>query len=108
MRLSAQPRLWLAERFFVALLMFSCLPMLGLLAVFVHSTAGKPVFVTDEWVKDGRRLRAHRFRTAGRGEPVFRRVGRVIRRLGWDGLRSFWNVMCGEIRLRDILQFRRR
>jgi lipopolysaccharide/colanic/teichoic acid biosynthesis glycosyltransferase len=97
----------MVERFLAAFLLFSCLPMLGLLAVFVHSTAGTPVFVTDEWIKEGRRLRAHRFRTTGPGEPVFRSVGRVVRQLGWDDLPSFWNVACGEIRLRDILQSRR-
>jgi len=108
MRLSAQSGLWVVERLFAAFLAFLYLPMVALLALFVHLTAGKPVFVTDEWDQDGRRLRAHRFRTTGPGQPVFRGVGRYIRRYSLDIIPSLWNVLCGELRLRDILQFGRR
>src|SRR5580765_1631603 len=102
MRLSAQSGLWMIERFFAAFFIFFCLPMVAFLALIIHATAGRPVFVTDEWVKDGRRLRAHRFRTVGPGEPVFRSVGGYIRQASWDIIPSLWNVVCGEIRLRDI------
>jgi lipopolysaccharide/colanic/teichoic acid biosynthesis glycosyltransferase len=107
MRLSAQSGIWLAERLVAALLLFCLCPTIIFLALFILATADKPVFVTDEWIKDGRRLRARRFRTTGPGQPVFRSVGRVIRQLSFDDMPSFWNVACGEIRLRDILLFKR-
>jgi lipopolysaccharide/colanic/teichoic acid biosynthesis glycosyltransferase len=106
-RLSAGWGLGVAERFFAAFFMFFCLPMVAFLALIIHATAGKPVFVTGECVKDGRRLRAHRFRTTGPGQLVFRSVGRYIRHYSLDVIPSLWNVVCGEIRLRDISQFRR-
>jgi len=81
--------------------------MIIFLALFILATADKPVFVTDEWIKDGRWLRAHRFRTTGPGEPVFRSVGRYLRQSSLDHIPSLWNVARGEIRLGDILRFRR-
>ena len=74
MRLSAQSGLWLAERFLAALALFYLWPAVAILTLFILATADKPAFVTDEWTKDGRILRAHRFRTTGPGQPVFRSV----------------------------------
>ena len=107
MRLSAQSGFWLAERFFAGFLLFAVAPLFVFLALLIVATADKPIFVTDEWIRDGRQLRAHRFRTTGPGEPIFRTIGRVVRRASWDDIPSLWNVACGELRLRDILRFKR-
>jgi len=107
MRLSAHSGLWLGERFFAAFLLFALWPAVTILTLFILATADKPVFVTDEWIKDGRQLHTHRFRTTGPGQPVFRSVGRFIRQYSLDEIPSLWDVACGEIRLRDSLLFRR-
>jgi lipopolysaccharide/colanic/teichoic acid biosynthesis glycosyltransferase len=107
MRLSAQSGLWLAERFFAAFLLFWLWPAVAILALFIRSSAGKPVFVSDERVGDGQRLRAHRFRTTGPGQPVFLSVGRYMRHYSLDAIPLLWNVVCSEVRLRDIPPFRR-
>jgi lipopolysaccharide/colanic/teichoic acid biosynthesis glycosyltransferase len=107
MRLSAQSGLWLVERFFAAFVLFYLWPAVAFLTLFILATAEKPVFVTDEWTKGGRRLRAHRFRTTGPGQPVFRSVRRVLRQRSFDEIPSLWNVACGEVRLRDISLFKR-
>jgi lipopolysaccharide/colanic/teichoic acid biosynthesis glycosyltransferase len=106
MRLLAQSGLWLGERFLAALVLFYLLPAVAILTLFILATADKPVFVTDEWTKDGRILCAHRFRTTGPGQPVFRSVGRFIRRYSLDEIPSLWNIACGEIRLRDSFLFK--
>jgi lipopolysaccharide/colanic/teichoic acid biosynthesis glycosyltransferase len=108
MGLSAQSRLWLAERFFAAFLLFLIAPLIIFLALSILATGDKPVFVTDEWINGGRRLRAHRFRTTGPGEPAFHIVRRVIRLASWEDIPALWNVACGEVRLRDIWPIFRR
>src|SRR5262245_59313333 len=101
MRLSAQSGLWLAERFFAVFVLFLVCPTIIFIALFILATADKPVFVVDEWMKDGRRIRTHRFRTTGPGQPVFRTVGRFIRQYSFGEIPSFWNVACGDVRLKD-------
>jgi len=109
MRLSAESGLRLAERFFAAFVLFMMWPALAFLTILIRSTAGQPVFITDEWTSgDGRLLRACRFRSTGPGQPIFRFVGRIIRQHGFDDIPSLWNVACGEARLRDIALFSRR
>jgi lipopolysaccharide/colanic/teichoic acid biosynthesis glycosyltransferase len=108
MRLSAQSGLWLVDRFFAAFVLFLACPTLVFLTLFILATADKPVFVADEWMKDGRRIRTYRFRTTGSGQPVFRFLGRVIRQHSLDEIPSLWNVACGEARLKDISRSFRR
>jgi lipopolysaccharide/colanic/teichoic acid biosynthesis glycosyltransferase len=97
----------LGERFLAALILLALGPLLAAIAIFVHSTAGRPVVVVDTWVTErGKAVRTHRFRTTGQGLPLFRAIGRLLREYSVDELPSLWSVACGEVRLGDVGPFK--
>jgi lipopolysaccharide/colanic/teichoic acid biosynthesis glycosyltransferase len=96
----------LLERFaaFVFLLLFA--PTLGAAALLIWSTAGHPIFVLDEVISnDGTLIRSYRFRTTGSGTEYFRTIGRWLRKCSIDEYPALWNVMLGEVRLRDVTKY---
>src|SRR5262245_39385509 len=103
MKLSAPFWLSLLERFVACVFLVVLLPMLLLIALLIHQTAGSPVILTDELPSsDGTAVRRSlRFRTTGRGPSFFHTFGRFLRVSSIDELPGFWSVAHGDIKLRD-------
>jgi lipopolysaccharide/colanic/teichoic acid biosynthesis glycosyltransferase len=81
------------------------LPTLLLIGFVLRTNSNEPVLLTDEILRpDGTKLRMHRLRTTGRGSRVFRSVGRFIRGFGLDDLPALWDVVRGQIELRQFWQ----
>jgi exopolysaccharide biosynthesis polyprenyl glycosylphosphotransferase len=89
-------------------------PLMGLVAVAVWLSSGRPVFFTQERVgREGELFTAYKFRTmhvdATNGEaediytrendPRITRVGRWLRKLRLDELPQLWNVLRGNMSL---------
>jgi lipopolysaccharide/colanic/teichoic acid biosynthesis glycosyltransferase len=82
-------------------------PLLLLMALFIRTTSEGAVITTDQWpAADGRNVRACRFRTTGPGLQIFQAFARLARYYSIDELPSLWNVVHGEVRLRDLGLFR--
>jgi lipopolysaccharide/colanic/teichoic acid biosynthesis glycosyltransferase len=95
------------ERVVAILLVVLYGPGLLLIAGFIRTTSEGPVLITDQWLAGGRLVRAARFRTAGPGSGAFHLVGRKLRQYSLDELPALWNVVRGEVGLKDLYLFKR-
>ena len=87
----------LTERFVGGVFLVSVLPTLLLVGFIIHSTAGYPVLITDEYPNGrGAITRRLRFRTTGPGTDFFRVMGRFLRTCSIDELPRC-GVWCVEI-----------
>jgi sugar transferase EpsL len=103
MKSAGQFRTPLVDRFVGCALLLALLPLLLLVALVIHETAGRPVLITDEFPnKRGTITRRMRFRTTGRGTNFFRAMGRVLRACQIDELPALWNLARGEISLKEL------
>ncbi len=88
-------------------------PLLALIAILVRLTSPGPVVISQERVgMHGRLFRMHKFRSmrvdaeartgpvwASRNDPRRTGVGRVLRRISFDELPQFWDILVGEMSL---------
>jgi lipopolysaccharide/colanic/teichoic acid biosynthesis glycosyltransferase len=89
-----------------------CLPLFGILGVFIKASSPGPVFFLQERMgKDGRVFRLFKFRTMVRDQkPLFKQftpgdgrrvtgIGKILRRTKWDELPQLINVLAGDMSL---------
>lgn len=96
-------------RIFALVMLAIAAPTLLLVALLLRSSTDEPVLLADDLVtSDGAKVRSYRFRTAGRGSPVFRTVGRVLRAFSFDEFPGLWAIVRGQISLGQFLALGRR
>jgi len=93
--------------------LLSASPLLAVISLAIWVNSGRPIFYAQERVGlDNRVFRMWKFRTMkhdaeGKTDPVFAvegdprltRVGRVLRKTGFDELPQLWNVLRGDMSL---------
>ena len=90
----------------VAILLLVCTSAIWLPAIFlIHSTAGRPIFVTDQArAADGESANRLRFRTSLRSSnPAFRIISGFLQKYSIHELPSLWTVVRGEMKLKDMM-----
>jgi len=91
----------------IALVLF--LPALLAIGFLLRTNSDEPVVLKDEVLAaDGARVRVHRFRTTGRGTNAFRAIGRLLRSVGYDDLPGLWDVVRGQISLKQFYHLGRK
>lgn len=82
--------------------------MLVGIAAALYQSAGAPIFVRDETLTiDQRVVWKLRFRTTGAGHLKLPSLGRFLRRWRLDELPAIFNVLRGELKLRDLPDWHR-
>jgi undecaprenyl phosphate N,N'-diacetylbacillosamine 1-phosphate transferase len=94
------------EWFLGCLSLIALSPTLFIIALLIRFTAGDPVVVADEMPNiDGTITRCLRFRTSG--NPIFRSIGRLLRRYRLDESVGIWSVVRGDISLSEFFRLAR-
>jgi lipopolysaccharide/colanic/teichoic acid biosynthesis glycosyltransferase len=91
------------ERVVAAALLAAALPALLMIGFVLRMNTDERILLADEWPKaDGTKVRVHRFRTTGRGSAAFRALGRILRHGCFDDMPAIWDVMIGQITIREF------
>ena len=95
-----------AERGAAFLILLAWAPVLFFIAMFLQALTKEAVIIPDAFPNaDGEQIRYYRFRT--RGDEILSRCGRLLRRFRLDEYLLYWSVVCGNVRLEEVIRYLR-
>lgn len=106
MKIPTELGLSFLERLIACVTLVLALPWLALIALVIQQTAGKPVIISEELPgTHGTSARyRYRFRTVALDGTSMHSVGKFLRLYSVDEIPGLWNVVRGDLGLRDYFR----